>query len=87
VRSARGPRGGFTLDVEPSELSVARLLDAVDEVAERPVVCLLGDRPCSAEHPCDAHRRWSEVQARANEAIERTTLADLLGEEGNTSSP
>ena len=81
LRSVRGPHGGFALRLEPAELSVARLVDAVDEVAERQAVCLLGDRPCDATHPCGAHRRWSDVQERTSALLERTTLADLLVDE------
>lgn len=81
LRSVRGPQGGFALSMEPSEVSVARLVDALDEPAERTAVCLLGDRPCDEGRPCDAHRRWTEVQDRTNQLLERITLADLLGGE------
>lgn len=81
LRSVRGPHGGFALLEEPSAISIARLVEAVDEVAERPAVCLLGDRACDARRPCEAHRRWAEVQKRTHELLERTTLADLLGNE------
>jgi Rrf2 family protein len=87
VRSLRGPHGGFALQVEPSELSVAQLLDAVDDVASTDPVCLLGDRPCNADAPCAAHRRWAKAQRRAAEALGRTTLADLLGDDTNRSTP
>jgi Rrf2 family protein len=78
LRSVRGPHGGFALSVEPADLSVARVVDAVDEVAERPAICLLGDRACAAAHPCAAHLRWTEVLERTSALLERTTLADLL---------
>ena len=81
LRSVRGPHGGFALGVEPAELSVARLVDAVDEIAGRPTVCLLGDRPCDGAHPCAAHLRWTEVLERASALLEHTTLADLLVDE------
>lgn len=81
LRSVRGPHGGFALLEEPGAISIARLVDAVEEVAERPATCLLGDRPCDGRGPCQAHRRWTEVQMRTHELLERTTLADLLGDE------
>ena len=80
LRSVRGPQGGFALSAEPSAVSVARLVDAVEEAPERAAHCLLGDRPCDARRPCEAHRRWAEVQERTNELLGRTTLADLLGD-------
>jgi Rrf2 family protein len=79
LRSERGPRGGFALRVEPAALSVGRLVEAVDEAAERRDMCLLGDHPCDATHPCVAHGRWTEVQEQARALLERTTVADLLG--------
>ncbi|HUP51912.1 MAG TPA: Rrf2 family transcriptional regulator [Longimicrobiales bacterium] len=78
LRSVRGPHGGFALRASRSELSIAHIVDAVDEPAEERADCLLGDRPCDAAHPCGAHRRWLEVQAHTIELLERTTLADLL---------
>jgi Rrf2 family protein len=86
LRSVRGPRGGFELRVPAQELSLAAVLDAADEPEVGPAVCLLGDRPCNADAPCRAHRKWSEVLERAHELIERTTLADLLGVDPTTSS-
>jgi DNA-binding IscR family transcriptional regulator len=53
----------------------------VDEPAPRQAACLLGDRPCNEATPCDAHRRWMEVQRGTSELLERTSLADLLGGE------
>ena len=81
LRSVRGPHGGFALRVKASEISLASLVDALEEVAEKPAVCLLGDRTCDAANPCGAHRRWIEMQARTNEMMEQTTLADLLGDD------
>ena len=81
LRSIRGPHGGFGLLHPPSAVSVARLVEAVDAVPERPAVCLLGDRTCDPMRPCEAHQRWMEVQEHMNELLERMTLADLLGDE------
>jgi Rrf2 family protein len=78
LRSTRGPQGGFMLRVPASDVSIARIIDAVDEPAPRPAACLLGDRVCDAASPCEAHRRWMDVQRRTSEPLEQTTLADLL---------
>lgn len=79
LRSTRGREGGFALAVRPEELTIADIVDAVDEAPLRTAVCLLGDRPCSPGTPCEAHVRWTEVRRRASELLERTTLAELLG--------
>ncbi len=79
LRSVRGPHGGFQLRVDPDALSLARLVDAVDERVVDGAVCLLGDRLCDPGHGCAAHDRWTELQHRMNALMERTTVADLLG--------
>lgn len=79
LRSVRGPHGGFQLRVDPDALSLARLVDAVDERAVDGAVCLLGDRPCDPGRPCAAHPRWSALQQRMNELMEQTSVGDLLG--------
>lgn len=73
----RGPNGGYRLARDPAELSLATVIEAFD-VPWRPVVCLLGDRPCDAEDPCEAHQCWSGMARRAREPLRSTTVADLL---------
>lgn len=78
ISSARGPSGGFRLRVPASELSLARVVRAVDD----PTVsgaCLVGGRRCDADDPCAAHAQWVAVRAAALAPMEKTTIADLLG--------
>jgi Rrf2 family protein len=82
LRSERGPSGGFSLALSPDRLSVTTLVDAVDELAERPGVCLLGDRPCDATRPCSAHARWTALNHDTRALFETTRLADFLTDEG-----
>jgi len=81
LRSVRGPHGGFALRVDTHDLRVSEILRAVDEPAEAPVMCLLGDRSCDASSPCGAHARWSELEERVATLLDETTIADLLGAE------
>lgn len=79
VRSARGPFGGFSLAIPPTELTVAQVTQIFDE-RPRTGICLLGKRPCDAANPCAAHNTWTAITESALDAIERTTIAELLGE-------
>ncbi|MBP6773364.1 MAG: Rrf2 family transcriptional regulator [Gemmatimonadaceae bacterium] len=79
VRSSRGPFGGFSLAVSPLELTVARVTQLFDE-RRRTGHCLLSKARCDADNPCAAHGRWTAITASALQAIETTTIADLLGE-------
>ncbi|MBL0173064.1 MAG: Rrf2 family transcriptional regulator [Gemmatimonadaceae bacterium] len=79
VHSARGPSGGFALAVAPRDLTVARVTQLFDE-RPRTGVCLLSKKACDANNPCAAHNTWTAITASALQAIETTTVADLLGE-------
>ena len=79
VAGTRGRQGGYTLLLEPAQLSVGRIVDALDEKPPRHRPCLLGGRACNGRNPCHAHERWVAVQEAARQPQERTTLADLLG--------
>lgn len=76
--SAPGRRGGFTLAVTPGELTLHRLVNVFD-VEPTLRRCLLGNRPCSPEHPCAAHQRWTSIDRAADAGLRSTTVADLLG--------
>jgi Rrf2 family transcriptional regulator, nitric oxide-sensitive transcriptional repressor len=77
VEGTRGPTGGFRLAIPADELTVATVAETFAPVRLRPV-CLLGDRPCDQKHPCEAHHRWTAVQAAAAAPLAETTIADLL---------
>lgn len=79
LRSVRGPHGGFQLRVDPTALSLAELVDAVEGPVVEPSVCLLGDRTCDPARPCEAHDRWIQLQGRLNALMEETSVGDLLG--------
>lgn len=73
----RGPTGGFMLVRDPEHLTIAEVVGTFDEPLQRPM-CLLGGRPCNAEHPCQAHVRWVTVTSAMREPLSSTTVADLL---------
>lgn len=79
LASTRGPSGGFRLLREPGEIALADVAAAVSDLPRPSALCLLGNRPCHAGHPCAAHGRWSAVQESLWAPLRRTTIADLLG--------
>ncbi|HEU4556686.1 MAG TPA: Rrf2 family transcriptional regulator [Longimicrobium sp.] len=82
VGSTRGPSGGFRLRVPPAQVTLAEVVDTFDDVRPKPM-CLLGDRPCDAAHPCRAHAAWDRVTAAMRHPLHATTLADLLAPAGS----
>lgn len=84
LRSLRGPTGGFVLAVSPAVLTVARVASVFDGREPAPK-CLLRDQPCNPLEPCVAHERWADVPSAARRALATTTIASLLGVEGDSS--
>ena len=83
VDSRRGPTGGFRLRVEPDRLTLARIIEVVDDPSPKDV-CLIDDARCSDRTPCAVHGRWKVVSNRVWEPLRETTLADLLDEHERT---
>jgi Rrf2 family protein len=77
VSSSPGRNGGFRLAIPPDELTIARVVNAVDP-PNQTQMCLMGGRPCTEEDPCQAHLRWKAILDLFRGHIEDVTVADLL---------
>lgn len=77
VTSSRGPLGGFALGCPPEALTIARVIDCFVE-ARPQRLCLLGNGPCDARHPCSAHGRWTAIKDARRALFADTTVADLI---------
>ena len=77
VDSRRGPTGGFTLAADPDELTLARIIEIVDDPAPKDA-CLVSSARCSERTPCHLHARWKTVSNQVWNPLRRTTVADLL---------
>lgn len=78
--SVRGPKGGFTLAVAPSSLTLGEVVSPFDPIDAQPS-CLLGRPQCRDDRPCAAHDRWKEISASLRSFFHETTLADLIAKE------
>jgi Rrf2 family protein len=84
VRSQRGLHGGFTLAVDPGELTIWDVVEAVDPL-QRIRECPLG----LAAHRvrlCPLHKRLDDALALIEKAFRDTTVAEVLAEP-TTSKP
>ena len=82
LRSSKGPRGGFRLSLPAEEISLRRIVDAVDG-AGRYQRCIGGSPECNDRAPCGLHDSWKALRSRIIEYLEHTSIADLakaLGE-------
>jgi len=77
VESARGRAGGYRLAKDPSEISVAEVMAAVEE-ATHFTRCSDNDPRCSVASPCLTHGLWSALSEATTEFLASTSLADVI---------
>ena len=82
VDSARGPNGGYRLQVEPDRISVLDVIEAV----EGPVAndkCVLRGGPCPGSEKCALHEPWARARTALITEL-AATPASVDGKEGQT---
>lgn len=77
VTSVRGRGGGFRL-ARPPEAIVLHEVVSLFEDPSFPQDCLLGQKFCSDQAPCQAHAVWQPISERLRTFFQTTTLADLI---------
>ncbi|KXS38537.1 MAG: Rrf2 family transcriptional regulator, iron-sulfur cluster assembly transcription factor [Halomonadaceae bacterium T82-2] len=76
VKSVRGPGGGYLLAAAPDTLSVARVIDAVDESVDATRCQGLSD--CQQGHTCLTHHLWCELSQEIHGFLDGISLGDLV---------
>jgi cysteine desulfurase len=77
VESARGRAGGYRLARKPSEISIAAVMAAVEEVTHF-TRCSDNDPRCSVATPCLTHGLWTALSEATSEFLASISLADVL---------
>ena len=76
VASTRGANGGYRLSRDPSEISAADVIDAL----EGPVSiteCSSGDSLCEHEDSCSVGSSWQRINVAIRRALDDVSLNDL----------
>lgn len=76
VQSARGPGGGYTLGREPSAISVADIIRAVDESVD--ATKCGGQKNCQGELRCLTHDLWEDLSEQISNYLNSISLDDLV---------
>ena len=76
VVSVRGASGGYQLARPPERITLADIINAIDDRAATPRSALIKGRPSPAVGV--VLRIWQEVQAEEQRALQRITLAELV---------
>ncbi|OIO61044.1 MAG: hypothetical protein COX57_04150 [Alphaproteobacteria bacterium CG_4_10_14_0_2_um_filter_63_37] len=80
VKSVRGPGGGYTLAQNPSLVTVAEIIRAVDEPIRTTSCEAGGEGGCRDGERCNAHALWMSLSERIYDYLEHVTLQDVLDE-------
>ncbi|WP_136066551.1 Fe-S cluster assembly transcriptional regulator IscR [Modicisalibacter radicis] len=76
VRSVRGPGGGYLLAITPDEVSVARVIDAVNESVDATRCQGLSD--CQQGNTCLTHHLWCELSHEIRGFLDGISLGELV---------
>lgn len=75
VESVRGPGGGYLLAKAPENISVAQVIDAVDESVDSTRCGGLSD--CQQGDTCLTHHLWCELSEQIHGFLDGITLGQL----------
>lgn len=78
VRSVRGAGGGFVLARDPSEITLAEILYALEGPLSL-VPCVGDEGACDRTGQCTARQVWQELSGVLEAAVDDVTLGDMLG--------
>ena len=74
--SIRGRDGGFSITKELKEISLAKIIEAVEGM-DSFNACILGFHECSSENPCAMHYVWEKNKIEFIKTLENTSLHDI----------
>jgi Rrf2 family iron-sulfur cluster assembly transcriptional regulator len=77
IRSCMGPKGGFSLDKEPSKISLCEVVETI----QGPISinrCLLAAGACERQRNCTARIKLAELQQYVRNYLGGITLDELL---------
>ena len=77
IHATKGRDGGIALGKNPSEITIAHILEAMNEPTHE-CRCILGFATCNPDNPCLLHHSWEKPRALIDTMIHKTTLEDLL---------
>lgn len=77
LRSAMGPKGGFSLGRKPSEISLRDVIGAI----QGPISisrCVLIPKSCTKSTKCSVRDRLADLQKGINDSLAKITLGELV---------
>lgn len=81
VQSLKGPNGGFYLDKDSLQCTIADVVKSVDG-DKLFSGCGLGLKKCSASQPCPIHHEFIKVRKHTYTMLEKVKMGELTGQMG-----
>ena len=76
--SHRGPRGGYALARSAEKISVAQIIDALDEQPFGLTECVTHPGSCSVEQECHMRVNWQRINDIVRRTLEDVSVADMV---------
>lgn len=80
VDATRGPGGGYRLLKSSDDISVADVIDAVDETVD--ATRCGGQQNCQGEKRCLTHDLWADLSTQIRDFLDNISLNELVGQRG-----
>lgn len=78
VESHRGARGGYSLKIPASKISLMRVIRAMDDLEKSPFTqCIMGLHQCNDREPCPLHSIWADTKEKMMKKLSDKTVADV----------
>ena len=81
VMSVRGKNGGYCLNKDPKDISVAAIIEALEGPIALTACVETSSDPCASKQSCFLSGHWERVNGVIGEALRGMTLADLIDPE------
>ena len=78
VKSVRGAKGGYVLEVSPDEIKISNIISAVDEEVRMLNCKKESKKGCNNKSSkCITHNLWDQLDQHINSFFEKVKLQDL----------
>jgi len=79
VKSIRGAKGGYELEVSPEQIRIANIISAVDEEVKMLNCKKESKKGCNNKSSkCITHNLWDQLDQHINSFFEKVKLQDLI---------
>ena len=78
VKSSRGARGGYVLGRCPTDISIAQIIDALEDQPFGLTECSATPGACSVEAGCHIRTNWQRINAIVRRTLEDVSVADMI---------